>query len=327
MISRRAMLVVATLGALLASGRGTLAADAGVDDARRARVVATVGAGDRARTVTVGELEDRIAAMPSFQRASFGSTADAVRRTFLQQVPVREALLSLGAEAADLAQKPPVDFALERALSTATVRAVRAAAGPAAAIPMADVQAYYDENRARYDVPERYLVWRILCPTREEAQTVLDAALASPTPKTFTQLARDHSKDKATSLRAGNLGFIGADGASNEPGVRVDPAVFRAAQGVRDGEIVHAPVVEGAYFSVVWRRGTAAATKRSVQDAAAQIRDTLRRARIKDETDRVVSRLRASRLHDLDQELLDQIDIPVEGAAPADVVRPLDAAR
>ena len=46
-----------------ADDAGALAADADADHARRARVVLTVGP----RKVTVGELEDQIAAIPTYQ--------------------------------------------------------------------------------------------------------------------------------------------------------------------------------------------------------------------------------------------------------------------
>jgi peptidyl-prolyl cis-trans isomerase C len=167
------------------------------------------------------------------------------------------------------------------------------------------VQKYYDANRARYDTPERLQIWRILCKTKEEAQSVLDEAKKEPTPKEFGDLAREHSVDKATNLRAGNLGFIAPDGTSNEPGLRVDPVIVTAAHGVRDGELVSAPVAEGEYFSVVWRRGTIPATKRTVDQVAAQIRDALWKARVKDETDRLVASLRAAKLRDMNASLLD----------------------
>jgi len=274
-------------------------------------VVARVGA---TRTIRVGELEDRLASLAPLQRASFGSTRDAVRRGFLDEVLVRETLLSLGAEQGDLARKPPANFRIERALSGATLRAIRARLGPAAAIPMEDVTAYYEQHRARFEAPERYQIWRILCRTREEAQSVLDAARRDPTPANFGALAREHSLDKATNLRAGNLGFVDADGVSKEPGLRVDPAVIRAAQSVRDAEIVPAPVPEGEWFSVVWRRATLAAMHRSVSEVAAQIRDTLWKARVKEETDKLLANLRAAHLRDFRPALLDAVDLP-EGDA------------
>jgi peptidyl-prolyl cis-trans isomerase C len=319
MTSRKAIVLAGALAASLGTAGGTRAADAGPGEARRAAVVARIGEGPGAREITAGELEDRIAAMPPFQRAMFGATPDAVRRAFLADVVVRGALLDLAADAANVAGNPAVEYSLDKARSNATMRAVRAAAGPASAIPMSEVQAYYDENRARYDAPERIQVWRILCATREEAQSVLDAAIAASTPKQFVDLARDHSKDKATYLRGGNLGFLTADGVSNEPGLVVDPAIVRAAQGVRDGEFVRSPVAEGAYFAVVWRRGSIAASTHSVQEAAPQIRDALVKLHIKHDADALVARLRSTAVHEKNADLLDQDDIapPPPAARPA----------
>jgi peptidyl-prolyl cis-trans isomerase C len=301
--------------------RSARAADggAGSTSPRRAAVVAVVGAAPSSRSITVGDLEDLIASMPRFQRASFGATPDAIRRRILDDVLVRDALLALGAAASKIEDAPAPLHAIERAESVATVRAVRAGLAPAADIPMGDVRAYYDQNRARYDAPERYRISRILCKTRDEAQEVLAAALAPPrldqTARTFAQLARDHSEDKATALRAGDLGFLNAAGESKEPGLRVDVAVVRAAQTVRDGEFVPQPVVEGDYFSVVWRRGTLAAQKRSVDDVAPQIRTILRQDRVKEETDELVARLRAAKVRDLHEELLDSLRLPDEADA------------
>jgi peptidyl-prolyl cis-trans isomerase C len=290
--------VVLTAGLLLAR------ADSRADDAeaaRRAQVVVTVGT---ARTVTVGELEDRIAALPPFQRATFGADAASVRRAFLDQVLVPEILESMGAEAQKLGDQQPTSYALERVRSQSTVRAIRVRIGPESAIPLEDVQKYYDENRARYDTPERLQIWRILCKTKEEAQTVLDAAKKDPTPKQFGELAREHSIDKGSNLRAGNLGFIAPDGTSNDPSLRVEVSIVHAAQGVRDGQLAPSPVPEGDNYAVVWRKGTLVASRRTVDQVAAQIRDTLWKARVKDETDKLTASLRAAKLKDLDESLL-----------------------
>ncbi len=299
-------------GALAADGDSR--ADNAAATERRLHVVVRVGA----RAITVGELEDRIATMPPFQRAMFGDTVDGVRRRFLTEVVLRDELLAVGAEGSRLAEQPSAAYSIERALSAATIRAIRAGIGPAATISMDDVQRYYDENRSRYEAPERYQLWRILCQTRDDAQSVLDATKKEPTPATFAALARDHSIDKATNLRGGNLGFVTADGNSREPGLRIDPSVVRAAQAVRDGALVPEPIAEGDHFAVVWRRGTIAPMRRSVTDVAAQIRDTLWKGRVKDETDKLVAGLRASKVRGLDPSLLDAVSIPadVEGSMP-----------
>jgi len=298
---RRPLFFAAILASGMLLARGDTRADDGGDGVRRAQVVATLGP---TRVITVGELEDRIAALPPFQRATFGGDAGAVRRAFLDQVIVPETLEALGGEAEKLGERQPTSYALERVRSQSVVRAIRARLGPESAIPMEDVEKYYDDNRARYDTPERLQIWRILCKTKDEAQTVLDAAKKDPTPKQFGELAREHSVDKATNLRAGNLGFIAPDGTSNEPGLRVEVSIVHAAQGVHDGQFAPAPVPEGESYSVVWRKGTLAATKRPVDQVAAQIRDTLWKSRVKDESDKLTASLRAAKVHDLDESLL-----------------------
>lgn len=314
---RRVLFAAVVIAGLLAR------ADSRADDAaRRSQVVVHVGP---TRTITVGELEDRIAAMPPFQRATFGDTPDLVRRRYLTEILLPEVLFALGGEGQKLDKQLPTSFAVERALSQATLRAVRKRVGPESAISMDDVQKYYDQNRDRYDTPERYQLWRILCRTRDEARAVIDAAKKDPTPKEFGELAREHSIDKATNLRAGNVGFVTAEGKSSEPGLLIDPAVVHAAQTVRDGEIVPTPVPEGDGFAVVWRRGTIAATKRSVEDAAAQIRDTIWKARVKEETDKLLAAARAAKVRDVDASLLDAIEVS-SGDGGVDVRKPAPSA-
>jgi peptidyl-prolyl cis-trans isomerase C len=279
---------------------------AGADPAssRRDVVVARVGPG---RAITVGELEDAIARMPPFQQANYGASPSAVRAGVLSEVVVRDALLALSAGARDLDRRPATVRAVDWARSAATVRALRAEVTGAGPVSADDVRAYYEANRARFESPERVRVSRILCETRDDAQRVIDAARADLTPKTFGDLARDRSVDKATSLRAGDLGFLTPEGASNEPGLIVDPAVVRAAAQVRDGELVPNPIPEGDRFAVVWRRGTLAATRRALSDPGVgdAIRQLLVDDRVKRATDALVARLRQAKVRDLDPSPLD----------------------
>ncbi len=285
----------------------TRAPQAQDDAARRAAVVAHVGP----NVVTVGELEDRLAPIPRFQLRTFGATANEIARTFLDQVIVRDALLALGAQDKHIDRDPAVKFQIDRTLSGATLRKVRQQLGIANAIPMDEVKRYYEANRARYDMKDRVNIWRILCATREEAQTVLDAARKDPTVQSFTQLARDHSLDKATNMRGGNLGFAGDDGVSNEPGVRVDPAIVAAARAVKDGEFVATPQPEGTSFAVVWRRGTVPGQHYTVDQVAQQIRDALWHERAEAAEKALMDKLRADKVRDVNELLLGTFDVKV----------------
>jgi peptidyl-prolyl cis-trans isomerase C len=304
---KRALLLLAlALGATTSPGRADDAgAPASPDAARRARVVATVGA----RKVTVGELEDQIAAVPVYQLAQFGTTKEAVTRAFLEQIVIRDLVLAAGAEQRGIDRQLPTKQVLERALSGVTLRKNRIAYASAAAIPMADVQQYYDANRTRFDSPERMNLWRILCKTREEAVTVLEAAKKDAAIAKYNDLAREHSIDKATSLRGGNLGFVAPDGTSNEAGVKVDPALVKAAQAVKDGEFVPQPVPEGAAFAVVWRRATVPANRRTVEESAAQIRAALFRERTESAEKKLIDDLRKQNVKEVNEGLLGVIEL------------------
>jgi len=275
------------------------------DSGRRSRVAVTVGS----RKITVGELEDQLATIPSYQTSMFGGTKDAVVHTYLDQVLARDMVLAAGAEQRGLDKKLPTKQLLERALSTAILRKTRGAYPSAAAIPMADVQKYYDENKSRFDSPERINLWRILCKTKVDAAAVLEAARRESTILKYNELARDRSIDKATNLRGGNLGFVGPDGASNEAGVKVDPALVKAAQSVKDGELVPQPVAEGDHFAVVWRRGTVPPSRRTVEEASAQIRGVLFRERSEGAEKKLIDDLRAKHVKEINPGLLGMIEL------------------
>jgi peptidyl-prolyl cis-trans isomerase C len=284
------------------------APDAGTpseDAARRAKVAVTVGG----RTVTVGEIEDRLAEIPPFQIATFGASRDEIVKAYVDQVIVRDLLLGVGAEQRKLHEALPTKHQLQRARSTATLRALRVGISPAS-IPMEDVAKYYEEHRSRFDSPERVNLWRILCKTRNEAESVLETAQRDLSIQKWNDLARQHSLDKATNMRGGNLGFIAPDGSSNEAGLKVEPGLLKAAAEVKDGDLVPRPVPEGQGFAVVWRRTTVPAAKRTLEEATAQIRTTLFRERTEAAEKKLIEELRAKHVRDVNADLLKIIVLP-----------------
>lgn len=301
-----------------ANAGATSAIDAGVwapgaqrpmtpeETARRAKVALKVGA----QTVTVGELEDRLLEIPPFQIQTLGASKDEIVKAYVNQVLVRDLVLSAGAEQKKLGDQYPAKHQVQRAKSTATLRALRATFKSASAIPMEDVTKYYEENRSKFDSPERVNLWRILCKSKEEAENVHAAAKKDLTIPKFNDLARDHSVDKATYLRGGNLGFIAPDGSSNEAGLKVDVALVRGVASVKDGELAPAPIAEGSNWAVVWRRTTVPATKRSLDAATAQIRTTLFRERTEAAEKKLIDDLRAKNVSNYNADPLKIIEFP-----------------
>lgn len=309
-VSARALTVavlvtLASLVSLVLMTGTSLAAMSPAETARRNAVAVRIGS----KEVTVGEVEDRLASIPRFQLSTMGETADAIRRRFVLDVIVPEVLVATAAEKQHLDKDVVVSNNLQRALANATMRVAKNSVGPINAISMDDIRAYYAENKGKFDTPTRYSVWRILCAKREEALAVIDAAKSALTVDNFTKLARDHSIDKATSMRAGNLGFIDAEGNSNEAGVKVDPQVAKAAASVKDGELVLQPVPEGQAFAAVWHRGTVAAAHRTAEESASQIREAIHRQKTEEALKGTIEELRSHHLVDFNEGVLNGIDV------------------
>jgi len=285
------------------------------EQARRNAVVAHVGP----TTITAGELEDRLAVVPRFQLKAFGETADAIRRGFFDQILLPEVLYSLAADKAHLGDQLPASNKILRAESGATSKVLLQGVRQPMMIGPQEIERYYEANRAKYDTPERIYVFRILCGTRELADKVLAFAKQEPTLESFTKLAHDSSIDKATALRAGNLGYLAPDGTSSEAGLSVDPAIVRAAAKVKDGEFVPEPIVEktGASttaFAVIWRRGTVPANHRSIEETAPQIREAIWKGEAEALAKKHLEELRVAHLTELNEALLNGIEItPSEG--------------
>lgn len=290
-------------------GGGRGAADGGSRDeaARRAKVAVTVGT----RTATVGEIEDKIANIPPYQIEAYGVGHDELVHAFVNQVIVRDLLLAEGAAERHLTDQWPAKQRWLRAESTATLRALRADLKSPNAIPEAEVQAYYDANRDRFEQPERINIWRILCKTKDEAAQVIGIAKENLTIARYNDLAREHSLDRATNFRGGNLGFVAPDGQSNEAGVKIEMSVVKAAQAVPDGALVPEPVPEGASWAVVWKRTTVPATKRTLAEATPQIRAQLFREKTETNEKKHIEELRKAKVSSYDPEPLKIIEFPL----------------
>jgi peptidyl-prolyl cis-trans isomerase C len=293
---------------ILAAGLALFAAawEGGAVHADVSPVVARVGT----QAITAADLERRMAAVPPFQLRSFGATPAEIRKSFLERVLVREALLAQGGEDRGLMDRPEVRDKIRGVLRSARLARLRAEVGKP---KDEDVKAYYEKNAAKFHSPARIAIWQIAVAKREEAEAILADLKKDPTPKRWTELARDKSIDKATAMRGGNLGFVAPDGTTAEPGLRVSKAVLEAAEKVKDSELVPEPVKDGDRWAVVWRRQGMKAIDRPLELEAGAIKQILLHERTEAKIKETVAELRKQSLTEHAPELLEAIDITPQG--------------
>lgn len=192
------------------------------------------------------------------------------------------------------------------------------------------VSEYYQRFRDRFVKPDAVAVWRILVNTREQANTLLEQIQKSPAPqKAWSLAAREHSADKATHFRKGNLGYVRADGTTDVPQVRVSPVLFAAAIGLEDGAIAKTPVAEGQYWALIWRRGFRKEASVSIEAARPEITQQLALAAAREQLQTLLADLRTQRLTEFHPELLESLPAPsvtnLSVQHPARQARPADA--
>jgi len=284
-------------------------ADSAQADGDADRVVLRVGS----QTMTVRDVERRLDRLPEFQRVTYGSTPDEVKRNFVQQVLVPELLFAQGALDRGLANDEQVQMRERDLLKSVLLESMRDDAVSPDKVSPEEVLAYYEQNKDRYNSPARVAIWRILAATPEQAQQILDRVKKDPTPRTWTEIARDQSLDKSTHLQGGNLGFLTADGTSADGKTRVDKAIVEAAMRIADGELVDHPVPEGSGFAVVWRRGSMPAVSRSLKDEEQTIRRLIARERSTRAQEKLIAELRSRDARMVNPNAVDLIDVRSTG--------------
>ena len=251
-----------------------------------------------ARSLDVDLLLARMARLLPVQRARFGASWPEQRRQFLERELVSEALLEQAAARDDQRLVSARDNALSRALLSGLEQQA-ALAG----VPESEVEEYYARHRDSYEAPRSIQIWRILLRQEAEARALL-RELGQPSESVWSRLARERSIDTATHMRSGSLGFVAADGQTHMPQVRVSPALFAAAERVKDGQLVPEPVAEGDAFAVIWRRASRPAQPSQLSAVSADIRALLVHERQLSELQSLTARLRAEGLRDYQPGLL-----------------------
>ncbi|HKO46715.1 MAG TPA: peptidyl-prolyl cis-trans isomerase [Polyangiaceae bacterium] len=280
--------------------------------------------------ITSEALSRRLLQIPDFQRAALADTPDKLKRAVLETWLVPELLYAQEAERLQLGRRPGVERRERELLRQAMDRELRAEAAQRSPVSTSEIQTYFEANRARFETPRRLHVWRILSDDEALAKKILAESKGVDGIQRWSQFARENSLDKATHLRNGDLGFIHPDGNTDTPTLRVDPALFSAADQLQDGELASEPFKEGGHFAVIWRRGSLKGTTRTLAQETGSIRQLLERQRLESARTELLATLRSKHLGQSNEALLESFafspeGLPARAAASARAAHPAAA--
>lgn len=259
-------------------------------------------------TITKGELERRMAQTPRNELASFGSSAEQIRRNFLDHVLIRDIVMANEARERGLDKLRDIrerTLGAYRALLLSTVRSE----SKADAISDEEVKAYYDANPDRFVSPKRLSLFRILVDSEAEAASLIAELGERPELRTWNTLVKNKSVDPESKKRGGNLGQVAEDGSTGMAETRVDPALYAAADPVKEGTVVPTPVREGKKWAVVWKRGTNPPVAKSLDAETPAIRAAMADERMRSAMQDLLERLRKEDVRELNPELCDAVSV------------------
>jgi len=262
--------------------------------------------------------------VPPFQLAALGADDAARRRAVVEQQLVPELQRAAEARARGIDKRPRTADRLRELYARAMEAELARRTAEQQPILEADVQKYFDEHRERFETPRRIRIWRILVNDEALAKKIIAESQGAPGPAKWRAFARESSLDTATKFRDGDLGFVRADGSTETPQLRVDPALFAAVEKLSDGQIAPEPLRLSSGIAVVWRRGTLPPISRTVAQEGPAIRTVLTRQRLEAARQALVAELRKASLSAYDTQLLELL--PDATFAPAEPpARPLPA--
>jgi foldase protein PrsA len=145
----------------------------------------------------------------------------------------------------------------------------------------ADLQTYYDQNKASYETPEQVRASHILVETREEAEEILTKIKGG---SDFAELAKEHSKD-GSAAQGGDLNYFGKG--------QMVPAFEEAAFALEVGGV--SDIVESQYgFHIIKLTDKKAPATATFEEKKEEIRETLFEQKVAERTQSYIEELRSA---------------------------------
>ena len=259
------------------------------------------------RTITVGELADRLASQSPYLQARFESPE---RRKELLDNLVRYELLVYEAKRRGYEDDPEVVSARRNVMIQELIKQEVDVPLDGREVTDEEVQAAYDANPTEFDRPAQVRASHIFIKNRAKAAKLLAKAKGSDR-AAFTKLAREESEDEATKADGGDLRFFTVD--AEKPSEAVRRAAFSLDQ---VGTVYPELIPDGGGYHIVMLTGKRAELKRTYEQAKRAIRHKLSRERKEAAMNALTERLRREVKVEVDYDALAQVrvDLPDEPA-------------
>ncbi len=275
------------------------------DDARRAKVFATVGS----RTFTVGELEDLVNARSPYARQRLMQPAVLKK---LADDQIENELFFQGAEKLGFADDPEVQKFVDQTMIQVFVREDFEEAVTPAQVPEEAITKYYEENPEQFRRAEMRRARHILVAGEDEAKAIL-VELRADKGTPFRALAKLKSLDTETKLRGGDLLYFTQDGTvvGKQGAAPIDPTLAKAAFELeKTGDLSRPLDLGDGKWSVLELTGIRPEKIQTLQQADGAIRGKLWREEREAALEKLINDLRAELKPEVYPERMDAIVLP-----------------
>ena len=275
-------------------------------------VVARIGE----RTITLGQLADKIAQEPPFVQARYATLAK--RREFLERMVQFELLVAEALER-KLEQTPRVRAAYKRALALALME--QAADTFPAEVSDDQMRAFYAANKQDFSRAEQRRAALLVVGTKEHAErlrVLLRSAIAD-TPLKARQVFGDwvakRSIDKATRIVKGDLGFFDAKGTPEGRRIAPPKSAVTVAFGLeRIGDISEPVTMDEGRFGLIQLTDRRPEQQRSFNQARTEVRGKILKARQAKSREAFIASLRQKAKVVVNEEVLKRLALkPSDG--------------
>ena len=286
-------------------------APGGLTQQQAQSVVAKVGE----VTITLGDFAASLERMNQFDRLRYQTKQR--RRDHLDEI-IDVELLAQEAVRRGLDARPDVREAIRQILRDAMMAEAQKGVPAPAAIPAAEVAAYYEKHKEDFREPERRRVSVIVMGDPDKAAEVLAAAKNIETGAQWGELYFEHSLNAPTEKNpnapadlAGDLGIVGPPGEEKGANKNVPQSVRGAVFKIKDiGGVADQLVMFGGKHYIVRLAGLSKGHLRSLEEADRSIRVAIMQEKRNERRAQLLAELRKKFPVVIDDAALAEVKLP-----------------